>query len=136
MKKRKEIAPGYRRTVKVPFIMQLEELECGAACLAMVLAYHGKWVPLEQVRKDCGISRDGSNAKNIIQAARNYGLEAKGFRIGVKYLQEKVAFPCIVFWGFNHFVVLNGFSGRKAVLNDPARSVKPRMLSAPVRQRT
>ncbi len=121
MKKRKEIAPGSRRPVKVPFIMQLEELECGAACLAMVLAYYGKWVPLEQIRKDCGISRDGSNAKNIMQAARNYGLEAKGFRIGMKYLQEKVTFPCIVFWSFNHFVVLNGFSGRKAVLNDPAR---------------
>ena len=62
---------------KVPFIMQMEALECGAACLAMVMAYYGKWVPLEQARIDCGVSRDGANAKNIILAARSYGMEAK-----------------------------------------------------------
>ena len=63
-----------RRVKKVPVIMQLEALECGAACLAMILAYYGKWIPLEQVRSDCGVSRDGQNALNIVKAARNYGL--------------------------------------------------------------
>ena len=101
--------------------MQLEELECGAACLSMVLSFYGKWVPLEQLRVDCGISRDGSNAKYIMKAARSYGLEAKGFRASAKYLKEKGSFPCILFWDYNHFVVLDGFSGSYAVLNDPAR---------------
>ena len=65
----------------MPVIMQMEALECGAACLVMVLAYYGKWVPLEQVRLDCGVSRDGSNMKNVYLAAQNYGLEAHGYRM-------------------------------------------------------
>ena len=65
---------------KVPQIMQMEALECGAACLAMIAAYYGKWMPLEQVRKDCGVSRDGSSALNVVKAARGYGFEARGFR--------------------------------------------------------
>lgn len=106
---------------KVPVVMQLEALECGAACLAMVLAYYDKWIPLEQIRSDCGVSRDGSNAKNMLKAARYYGLEAKGYRYEVESLQEEGQFPCIIHWGFNHFVVLNGFKHNKAYLNDPAR---------------
>lgn len=101
--------------------MQMEELECGAAALAMVLAYYGRWVPLEQLRMDCGISRDGSNARNIMLAARKYGLEAKGYRASTKQIKENIPFPCIVFWNFNHFVVLNGFTRKHAVINDPAR---------------
>lgn len=111
----------HKKTAKVPIVMQLEALECGAACLCMILAYYGKWVPLEQVRADCGVSRDGSKAKNIILAARAYGLEADGYRLEVDYLRQEGEFPCIIHWDFNHFVVLDGFSGDHAILNDPAR---------------
>ncbi|MDO5449175.1 MAG: cysteine peptidase family C39 domain-containing protein, partial [Clostridia bacterium] len=110
------------KVVKTPVIMQLEALECGAACLTMILAYYDKWIPLEEVRVSCGVSRDGSNALNVIRAARHYGLDAKGYRFDdVASLQATATFPCIVHWNFNHFVVLNGFKGNKAYLNDPAR---------------
>jgi len=105
----------------VPQVMQMEALECGAACLTMILAYYGRWVPLEQVRADCGVSRDGSKASNVLKAARSYGLAAKGMTYSTKALREKVTFPCILFWNFNHFVVLTGFKGKYAYINDPAR---------------
>lgn len=108
------------KTVKVPVILQLEVTECGAACLAMVLAYYGKWVPPEQVRFDCGVSRDGSNAKNILLAARRYGMIADGYRYTADSLKKKGKFPCIIHWEFNHFVVLEGFKKNEAVLMDPA----------------
>jgi len=108
-------------TAKVPVIMQMETLECGAASLAMILAYYEKWIPLEQVRADCGVSRDGSNAKNMLKAARSYGLTAKGYRYEPEDLKKNGRFPCIIHWNFNHFVVLDGFKGSKAVLNDPAK---------------
>ena len=107
--------------VRVPVVMQMEALECGAASLTMVLAYYGKWLPLEQVRADCGVSRDGSNAGNIMKAARRYGLTAKAFRSSVNAIRKSGAFPCIIHWNFNHFVVLCGFRGNYAWLNDPAR---------------
>ena len=110
-----------RKYVKVPVVMQLETLECGAACLSMILAYHGKWLPLERVRMDCGVSRDGSNAKNIGKAAQNYGLKTKAYRFEPDDLKKKNSFPCIIHWNFNHFVVLCGFKGNDAVINDPAR---------------
>ena len=106
---------------KVPQIMQMEALECGAACLTMILAYYGRWVPLEKVRADCGVSRDGSKASNVLKAARSYGLTAKGMTYGTKRLREVAPFPCILFWNFNHFVVLRGFKGNYAFINDPAR---------------
>ncbi len=106
---------------RVPVVIQLEALECGAACLTMILAYYGKWIPLEQVRIDCGVSRDGSNAKNILRAARSYKLNAKGYRYEPESLKERGTFPCIIHWNFNHFVVLNGFKGDKAVINDPGK---------------
>lgn len=109
------------RVAKVPQVMQMEALECGAACLTMILAYYGRWVPLEQVRADCGVSRDGSKAKNILKAARSYGLEAKGFAISTNALKRQGNFPCILFWNFSHFVVLNGFKGKNAIINDPAQ---------------
>ena len=109
------------KVAKVPVILQLEALECGAASLAMVLAYYGKWVPLEKVRVACGVSRDGSNARNLLEAARSYGMTAKGYRYEPEALKEEGSFPCIIHWNFNHFVVLNGFKGKKAIINDPAR---------------
>ena len=119
---RKIKQPITKGIAKVPVIMQLEALECGAACLTMILAYYDKWIPLEKVRQDCGVSRDGSNALNILKAARSYGLEANGYRFELESIQKEGLFPCIIHWNFNHFVVLNGFTRKKeAVLNDPAR---------------
>lgn len=113
--------PLTKGAAKVPVVMQMEALECGAASLTMILAYYGKWIPLEQVRADCGVSRDGSNAKNVLKAARSYGLIAKGYRYEPEDLKAKGKFPCIIHWNFNHFLVLCGFRGNKAVLNDPAK---------------
>lgn len=117
-------SPVTKGAAKVPVIMQMEALECGAASLAMVMAYYGKWIPLEQVREDCGVSRDGSNAKNILVAARSYGFVAKGYRFEPEELKKEGKFPCIIHWNFNHFVVLDGFKGGKAMINDPARGTR------------
>ena len=119
--KTKKKMPLKDKVAKVPVILQLEALECGAASLAMILAYYGKWVPLEQVRVECGVSRDGAKAKNMLIAARRYGLKANGYRYEPDVLREKGTFPCIIHWNFNHFVVLNGFKKNKAVINDPAK---------------
>lgn len=113
--------PVTKGVAKVPVVMQMEALECGAASLTMILAYYSKWIPLEQVRSDCGVSRDGSNAKNILKAARNYGLEAKGYRLEPDELKSNGTFPCIIHWNFNHFVVCNGIKGNKVYINDPAK---------------
>ena len=113
--------PVMKGVAKVPVIMQLEMLECGAACLTMVLAYYGKWITLEQARMDCGVSRDGSNAKNLMIAGRSHGLEVHAYRMEPEALLEEGPYPCIIHWGFNHFVVLDGFQGKNAVINDPAR---------------
>ncbi len=109
------------RVKKVPQIMQMEAVECGAASLTMILAYYGKWVPLEQVRAECGVSRDGASMSNVVKAARYYGLEAKGKAIAVDGLKNLKQFPCIIYWNFNHFVVLNGFCRNYALINDPAK---------------
>ena len=113
--------PITKGVASVPVVMQLEALECGAASLAMVLAYFGLWIPLEQLRKDCGVSRDGSNLKSIYRAAKKYGLTPKAFRCDVETLKTEANFPCIVFWEYNHFVVLDGFKKDRVYLNDPAR---------------
>lgn len=113
--------PLLKGVAKVPVVMQMEDLECGAASLTMILAYYRKWLPLEQVRADCGVSRDGSNARNVLKAARSYGLIAKGYRYEPEDLKKNGKFPCIIHWNFNHFLVLNGFRNDKAYLNDPAK---------------
>lgn len=113
--------PLTKGVAKVPVVMQLEALECGAAALAMIMAYYNKWVPLEQVRLDCGVSRDGSKAKNIYLAAEHYGFSVKAFRVSPEALKENGTFPCIIHWNMNHFVVLNGFRGKHVYINDPAR---------------
>ena len=123
MAERKVKTPVKKGWAKVPVVMQMEALECGAASLTMVLAYYDKWIPLEQVRSDCGVSRDGSNAKNILVAARSYGLKAQGYRLEPEELREGGQFPCIVHWDFNHFVVCCGFRGNKVVINDPAKGM-------------
>ncbi len=106
---------------KVPVILQMEALECGAASLCMILAYYKKWIPLDQARADCGVSRDGSNALNIFKAAEGYGLKVKANRFNMEQLTKEAKLPAIVWWNRNHFVVLTKIKRGKAYVNDPAR---------------
>ena len=121
MAEKKIKQPVTKGVARVPVVMQMEALECGAASLCMLMAYYEKWIPLEQVRRDCGVSRDGSKASNVLKAARSYGMVAKGYRYEPEDLRAKGKFPCIIHWDFNHFVVCNGFRGNKVYLNDPAK---------------
>lgn len=113
--------PKSTGVAKVPVIIQLEYRECGAACLAMVAAYYGKWVSLEAAREDCGVSRNGTSAGHIAHAARSYGFTAKGYSLEPDRLQGKIHFPCIIHWDMRHFVVLCGFRGGKAIICSPSK---------------
>ena len=104
---------------KTPTIYQMEATECGAASLSMIFSYFGKNIPLERMRIETGVSRDGCNAGNIMRCAKRYGLNCHGYRKEPSALRT-LPMPCIIHWNFNHFVVFEGFKGKYAYINDPA----------------
>lgn len=105
---------------RVPVVLQMEAVECGAASLAMILAYYKRFIPLEKMRIDCNVTRDGSLAKYIVKAAAKHELETKAYKMDPEQIRQRQDFPMIIHWNFNHFVVLCGFRGKDAVINDPA----------------
>ena len=117
-----------KRRVECPMVLQMEAAECGAAALAMVMSYYGAVVPLERLRDECGVSRDGSKASSLLKVARNYRFRAQGYREEELDGLERHALPLILFWNFNHFVVYTGRKGRKYCINDPA--LGPRLVDA------
>ena len=90
------------KKVKTPTVLQMEIVECGAACLTMILSYYGKIIPLERMRLECGVSRDGVRASNIVLAGERLGLISKAYRKEPEQLRYMKP-PMIIHWNFNHF---------------------------------
>ena len=107
------------RYAKTTTVFQMEATECGAASLSMIFSYWGKNLSLEQMRIETGVSRDGCSAGNIMRAAQKFGMECHGYSKEPEELKDLEA-PCMIHWNFNHFVVLEGFKGKYAYINDPA----------------
>ena len=112
--------PILTRRARTPLVFQMEATECGAACLAAVLRHFGHWVSLEEMRAACDVGRDGCSAADIVRAARQYGLQATGWRQDLEDLPG-LSLPAILFWEFRHFVVLERIGRRGYHLNDPSR---------------
>lgn len=114
------MAEPKRQRIKAPTVLQYEAVECGAASLKIVLGYFGRVVPLAELRERCGISRDGVTAIQLKRTAQSYGLDVRAYRCSAEQLRKRVGLPAVLFWNFNHFLVLEGFEANKAYLSDPA----------------